>query len=54
MQGREPHQLEQTKDYVATLAEPVSWLQRKFAGVTAAVGQVLSVLCGSSVSFAAC
>ena len=40
LQDKEPPHLEQIRDFVASFAQPAAWLQSRFSGVSAVIGQV--------------
>ena len=44
MQGRDPPHLEQMRDFVLSFAKPAAWLQARFSGVAAVIGQACPVV----------
>ena len=40
LQNRDPPHLEHIRDFVGSFAKPAAWLQSRFSGVTAVIGQV--------------
>lgn len=40
VQNKDPPHLEQIREFVASFSQPAAWLQSRFSGVSAVIGQV--------------